>query len=192
LLYDGHLFYKELSVSEEKSTPIGKSVDPVAASAKRVAELAFEHKLTIAIAESATGGLISSALTNVPGSSKIFCGGVVCYRNEVKSGIMQISSQLLKERGAVSKEVTSKLVEKLAELIPSDLGVAVTGVAGPDLDDHKNPVGTLHIAIRSPSGSITRSTTLPQDDRKRLKELFSLEVLSLLRTHIEELTAKNK
>ncbi|MBT3235429.1 MAG: CinA family protein [Bdellovibrionales bacterium] len=155
--------------------------------AKDVVGQAIKQRLTIATTESATGGAISNALTNIPGSSKIFAGGIICYRQEVKEGVMQIPSTLLEEQGAVSLEVTTSLVNNLANLIPSDLGVAITGVAGPDLDDHNNPVGTLFIAIRSHLAVKSYPLLLPSQERTQLKSGFTQKALEIMLAHLEEL-----
>ena len=95
--------------------------------------------LTLSAAESCTGGLIAKRMTDLPGASRVFKGGVVSYTNEV----------MLEEYGAVSEPVACAMAEGCRKICGSDLAVAVTGVAGPDRDDRGNPVGTVYVALAS-------------------------------------------
>lgn len=105
--------------------------------------------LTLSAAESCTGGLIAKRMTDLPGASRVFKGGVVSYTNEVKSGVLGVSKALLEDYGAVSEPVACAMAEGCRKICGSDLAVAVTGVAGPDRDDRGNPVGTVYVALAS-------------------------------------------
>ncbi len=120
--------------------------------------------LTLSTAESCTGGLIAKRLTDLPGASKAFLGGVVSYSNELKRAALQVPGELLDQKGPVSQEVALAMVKGCRALTGSDLAVAVTGVAGPDKDERGNEVGTIYIALASPQGALCRP--LPHTGRK--------------------------
>ena len=107
---------------------------------------------TLAVAESCTGGLLSDAFTNIPGVSKNFVGGVVCYSNDVKVSQLSVPEILLEQHGAVSPECAVAMASGAAERLCSDYGLSVTGFAGPDGGDKDNPVGTIHLGYHSPVG----------------------------------------
>ena len=105
---------------------------------------ALEGK-TLATAESCTGGMIGAALTAVPGSSAVYKGGVISYTNQVKHELLDVSSTLLEETGAVSRGVAEAMAMGARKNLNADVAVSVTGLAGPGGDDYGNPVGTVFI-----------------------------------------------
>lgn len=107
---------------------------------------------TLAVAESCTGGMLCDAFTNIPGSSKVFVGGVVCYSNDVKVSKVGVPESILEQHGAVSAECAIAMASGIAERLSADHGLSVTGFAGPDGGDEKNPVGTIHLGYHSPVG----------------------------------------
>ena len=108
---------------------------------------------TLAIAKSCTGGLVSSAFTDIPGASKVFLGGVVCYTNQSKMDLLDVPEAILMQHGAVSAEAAVAMATGAAERFSSDYSLAVTGFAGPGGGTTENPVGTVYIANTSPSGA---------------------------------------
>ena len=100
---------------------------------------------TLVTAESCTGGGIGAALTSVPGSSRVFKGGIVSYTNEVKINQLQVPSELLDREGAVSSEVAEAMAVGARKVLSADIAVSVTGLAGPDGDERGNPVGTVFV-----------------------------------------------
>ncbi|MDP3012878.1 MAG: nicotinamide-nucleotide amidohydrolase family protein, partial [Candidatus Subteraquimicrobiales bacterium] len=102
-------------------------------------------------AESCTGGLLSHRITNVPGSSDYFLGGVVAYSNEVKQSTLGIEKASIQKTGAVSEEVARIMAEKIRVLTNSDIGVGITGIAGPTGGSKEKPVGLVYIALCSKS-----------------------------------------
>ena len=100
---------------------------------------------TLATAESCTGGSIGSALTAVPGSSKVYKGGIISYTNDVKMRLLDINAEMLESCGAVSKCVAEAMAVGARKALRADVAVSVTGLAGPDGDDFGNPVGTVYI-----------------------------------------------
>ena len=102
--------------------------------------------LTISCAESCTGGLLTSTLTDIPGSSAYVMGSVVSYSNEVKSRVLGVSDETLSLYGAVSEETAREMAEGVRRLMQTDIGVGITGIAGPDGGSAEKPVGLIYIA----------------------------------------------
>ena len=100
---------------------------------------------TLSTAESCTGGGIGSALTAISGSSKVYCGGIISYTNQVKAKLLHVSNADLELYGAVSATVAEQMARGVKELLSTDIGVSVTGLAGPGGDDYGNQVGTVFI-----------------------------------------------
>jgi len=111
---------------------------------------------TVTTAESCTGGLVAHAITSQPGSSQYFLGGVVSYANEVKIAIVGVPEELLATHGAVSAQVAIAMATGVRERLGSDLGVGVTGVAGPDGGTDEKPVGLVYIAVSDAAGTDVR------------------------------------
>lgn len=111
---------------------------------------------TLATAESCTGGLLSKQLTDVPGSSAVFPGGVVSYSNAVKQKLLGVDAVDLARCGAVSEPVARQMAEGVRRAIGADLGVGITGIAGPQSDDTKKPVGLVYIAACDGSRTLCR------------------------------------
>lgn len=117
-----------------------------------VARLFREREMTLALAESCTGGLIAKRITDLPGSSAYFRQGIVAYANEAKERLLGVPTELLVNFGAVSREVAEAMARGVRERAGTDLGLAVTGVAGPDGGSDEKPVGTVHIALADAGG----------------------------------------
>ena len=118
--------------------------------------LSLLNKKTVATAESCTGGGIGAALTSVPGISRIYKGGVVTYTDEVKANLLNIDQELIGEYGAVSAQVAEAMADRVRALLGADIGVSVTGLAGPDGDDRGNPVGTVFVGYADDSVCISK------------------------------------
>lgn len=123
------------------------------AAAETVLSLCRARGLTLAAAESCTGGLVSQCLTDVPGASQTFLGGVVSYTNTVKAGVLGVPQSLLDTFGAVSPQAAQAMAEGVRRITGADIAVSVTGVAGPERDDRGNPVGLVFTALTSSSGT---------------------------------------
>lgn len=104
------------------------------------------HQLTVAVAESCTGGLLGAALTAVPGASTYVRGGVIAYADTVKIDLLAVDREQLARLGAVSAEVAASMARGVAQLLGADLGIAITGVAGPGAEGTTKPVGLIHVA----------------------------------------------
>ncbi len=127
--------------------------DRVIASASKLlgAALSVSGK-TLAVAESCTGGLLGGAITSIPGSSLYFSGGVVAYGNSAKISLLSVPPDLIAARGAVSRDVALAMADGVLSLFRADLGVAVTGVAGPGGGSRGKPVGTVWVAVVARGG----------------------------------------
>lgn len=118
----------------------------------KVAGLLRDSALTLSVAESCSGGLISKRLTDIPGSSGYFLLGVVCYSNRAKENVLGVAKELIEQCGAVSSEVAVAMAEGVRALSGSDVAIATTGIAGPDGGSPDKPVGTVYIAIARSGG----------------------------------------
>ena len=129
--------------------------------AKVAGDLLRARELTLAVAETATGGMLASAFTDICGASKFFAGGCVCYSNESKMQLLDVPECLLKQHGAVSAENAVAMAVGAAERLGADYGLAITGFAGPCGGNNENPVGTIYIALHSPHGVWSKKLHYP-------------------------------
>lgn len=121
-----------------------------------VGHLLLEKNLSISVAESCTGGLIGHRLTNVPGSSSYFHGGVVVYSNQSKVDLLRVDPRTLETHGAVSERTVEEMARGVKDRIKTDLGLAVTGIAGPDGGTRQKPVGTVHVGLAAREKTFSR------------------------------------
>ena len=135
-----------------------------------VLELCRARDLTLATAESCTGGMVAARLTAVPGASDVFRGAVVAYANDVKAVELGVPETLLAEHGAVSPEVARAMADGARARLGADVGVAVTGIAGPDGGTEDKPVGLVFAHVSGPDGEQAVRTELPGDRVRRLLE----------------------
>jgi nicotinamide-nucleotide amidase len=154
--------------------------------AEAVLREAREAGATIATAESCTGGMIAAALTDIPGSSDVFLGGVVSYSNELKRAALRVTESTLREHGAVSPETAEEMVCGISELTGADVCVSVTGVAGPGGGSAEKPVGTVWFGLLT-SGSCVMIPRLYPGDRATVRIRATAAALDLMRLGIREL-----
>jgi nicotinamide-nucleotide amidase len=138
------------------------------------------HKKTLAVAESCTGGFLAHRLTNVPGSSAVFLGGVVAYSNQVKQDLLGVRAQTLRRHGAVSEPVAREMAEGARRLLRADCALAVTGIAGPAGGTPAKPAGTAFIALSQDQRTTVHFQYSPLD-RQTFKFAISQRALDLLR-----------
>ena len=139
--------------------------------------------LTLALAESCTGGMIAARITAIAGSSAYFMGGVVAYSNGVKTGLLLVPEELLACHGAVSGEVAKAMADGARLVIGSDLALSVTGIAGPDGGTAEKPVGTVFIALSGLQTSIVQQH-LFHGDRATIRQQTSEQAFFLLKNHL--------
>jgi nicotinamide-nucleotide amidase len=145
-----------------------------------VLALCRERGLSLATAESCTGGMVAERLTSVPGSSDVFVGSVVAYANEVKERELGVPAALLAEHGAVSEEVAVAMARGARERLGADVAVAVTGIAGPGGGTAEKPVGLVHLAVAGPDGELSATTSYP-GDRDGIRRRATVTALHLVR-----------
>jgi nicotinamide-nucleotide amidase len=145
-----------------------------------VGNMLKQKKATLAIAESCTGGLISSRITNVPGSSEYFERGVVVYSNQAKIELLGIKPELIESYGAVSEEVAEAMAQGVKKKSSTDYGLSVTGIAGPTGGSENKPVGLVYIGLAE-KNKVTVSKNIFSGNRDRIKFYSSQAALDLLR-----------
>ena len=155
----------------------GETIDTV------VASLFRETGVSLSLAESCTGGLVAKRITDVAGSSAYFREGVVTYSNAAKAQILNVSQQLLAEKGAVSSEVAMAMARGARKLSGSDIALAVTGIAGPDGGTAEKPAGTVYLALASPAACQAKRYTF-HGDREEIRLITSFIAMDWLRRQL--------
>lgn len=150
-----------------------------------VLRLLRERGLTLATAESATGGLVAARLTDIPGSSDVFVGTVVAYANEVKEGVLDVPAATLRAHGAVSAETAAAMAAGVRSRLGADVGVSTTGVAGPGGGTPEKPVGLVFLHAAGPGGERDLRLDLP-GDRETVRGRASVAALHLVRKLVSE------
>ena len=177
-------------VEEEIRTLLGDVIYGADMSNLETAAVALlkEKNLTLGTAESCTGGLIAKRLTDVPGCSAVFKGGIVSYWSQVKADALGVPQELLDEHGAVSAQVAEAMARGAREVLGCDLAVSATGVAGPDGDDRDNPPGLVYVALAGSDMTFVRKLTLSGADRSRVRTTAAHHALDLVRRHLTGLS----
>jgi len=152
--------------------------------ARQIVALMTERGLTLAVAESLTGGLVGAAVTAVPGASAVFRGGVTAYATDLKTALLDVPAGLLAARGAVDPAVAAAMAAGARGRLGAAVGVATTGVAGPDPADGQPP-GTAFVAVSSDWRETTLTLTLA-GDRDEIRGQVAAECLSLLWSTLTE------
>ena len=143
-----------------------------------------EKGLTLATAESCTGGRVASRMTALPGVSSVYRGGVVSYWTSVKADVLGVPQDLLNEYGAVSEPTARAMAEGARRITGADIGVSVTGVAGPDRDERDNPVGLAYIGLAAPEGTFWRRIETGNRRRDRIQDLAANHALDVVRRYL--------
>ena len=116
--------------------------------AKKIVKILIKKKLKISFAESCTGGLLSSAITSVNGSSKVFTLGLLAYSNQSKTQILKVSKNIIRKYGSVSEQVCLDMVKNLSKISKTNMSVSITGIAGPSRGTKIKPVGLVYVGIK--------------------------------------------
>ena len=153
---------------------------------QRCCELLKARGMTFAAAESCTGGLIAKRITDVPGASRVFMGGVVSYTDTVKHRVLGVPAEMLEEYGAVSAPVARAMAEGARRATTADLAVSVTGVAGPERDERGNAVGTVFIGFSTPEETVAERFDFGEKNRAEIRALSAEEALKLLEEKMKE------
>ena len=144
--------------------------------------------ISLATAESCTGGLIGVRLTDIPGSSEVYLGGVVCYSNRLKTELLGVPSAVIEEHGAVSEAVVRAMAEGARHRLGADLAAAVTGIAGPGGGTPEKPVGTVWLALADAAGTVARSSMFT-GSRREIRGRAAQAALWILRNRLPEAPA---
>ncbi|RLD00378.1 MAG: competence protein ComA [Chloroflexi bacterium] len=150
-----------------------------------VGRLLKQRGLTLALAESCTGGLVSHRVTNVPGSSAYYLGSVIAYSNEIKEWILQVRRDTLHRHGAVSEQAALEMAQGVRRTFHADVGLAVTGIAGPGGGTPEKPVGLIYISLAALDVERVERHVW-NGDRQENKNLSAEAVLDLLRRYLED------
>ena len=143
--------------------------------------------LTLATAESCTGGLVAQRLTAIPGISAVYRGGVVSYWTSVKAEVLHVPQDVLDTYGPVSEECARAMAEGVRRITGADLGVSVTGAAGPDPDERGVPVGIVYIGLAAPEGTFCRSLDMGRRRRDRIQGLAANHAFDVVRRYLQGL-----
>ncbi len=162
----------------------GKATVDTYSLAQSVGELLKQQHLTLGLAESCTGGLIASYITDIPGSSAYFEGGIVAYSYQVKEHVLGVPAEILERDGAVSAETVMAMVTGARKTLNVDVALAITGIAGPGGGTPDKPVGLTYIGLASPRGELWRRH-IWKGDRRRNREDSARAALELLKEHLE-------
>jgi nicotinamide-nucleotide amidase len=153
-----------------------------------VGRLLLEQNLTLSVAESCTGGHLGSRITDVPGSSGYFLGGILSYSNRAKRDMLDVPEEFLLKHGAVSPETAEAMAKGVRARLGADYGLAITGIAGPEGGTPSKPVGLVYTALSGPSGTISMKNSF-LGNRENIKFQSSQKALDMLRRHLLGLPA---
>lgn len=149
-----------------------------------VGRLLKQRGLMLAVAESCTGGLVSHRITDVPGSSAYYKGSVTAYANEVKECVLRVRRGTLRRHGAVSEQTAREMAQGVRQVLGAEIGLAVTGIAGPDGGTPQKPVGLVYVALAAPEGEWVERHVW-DGDRWQNKARSAEAALDLLRRYLE-------
>ena len=149
--------------------------------ANRVIQKLIKKKLKVSFAESCTGGLLSSSITSVSGSSKVFHLGLITYSNKSKMDILKVPKKIINKYGAVSKECCLSMVENLSKISKANISVSITGIAGPNGGTKLKPVGLVYIGIKKGNKIIIKESFFKNKSRVSIQKATvnsSLQIIS--------------
>ncbi len=154
----------------------------------KISELLKENGLTLSVAESCTGGIISALFTAIPGCSEYYLGSVTSYANRVKENVLNINSEIIKKYGVVSSECAAAMAEGVRKITGSDYSISTTGIAGPSGGSDKNPVGTLWVGVSSNKGTETMKFYFNKRRNENIERFSSSALATLLKKLKRETT----
>ena len=152
---------------------------------QKVVKLLTKKKLKISFAESCTGGLLSSSITSISGSSKIFTLGLVTYSNQSKISILKVPKNIINKHGAVSYEVCLSMVKNLNKISKTNISVSITGIAGPKGGTKKKPVGLVFIGIKKANKTLVKKYLFKNKKRISIQRVAVIKSLNLILSFIK-------
>lgn len=150
-----------------------------------VGKLLTDKKMTIAVAESCTGGFLGKLITDIPGSSAYFLGGVIAYSNDIKIKLLNVQAEIIRRHGAVSEQTASYMANGVRTLTGADIGVAITGIAGPDGGTPEKPVGLIYIGLTAAAKTEAKQFNFGKV-RERNRQRASYAALDMVRRYLKE------
>ena len=150
--------------------------------ANKVVKKLIQKKLKISFAESCTGGMLSSIITSVNGSSKIFNLGLITYSNKAKVDILKVPKKIIIKYGAVSSECCLSMVKNLSKISKANISVSITGIAGPNGGSKKKPIGLVYIGIKNGNNTSIQKNLFKRKDRISIQKATTIKVLKILLT----------
>ena len=147
---------------------------------QKIISLLKKRKLKLAVAESCTGGILSSAITSVSGSSKVFTMGLVTYSNQSKTSILKIPNQIIKKNGAVSVQCCLAMVNNLSKISKAKVCISITGIAGPKGGSKQKPVGLVYIGVKIGKKVIINKCNFKNNTRTLIQKQTVKKALNLL------------
>ncbi len=175
-------------VIEDIRSRLGKSIYGIDSESieERVVELLKEKNMTIATAESCTAGYIPKRITDIPGASRVFGYGVITYSNEVKQQVLGVKEETLRKYGAVSEQTAREMAAGIRRISGADIGISVTGIAGPDSDGTDKPVGLCYIALDAEDKQVCEKIETGRNNREYNRYVNGSRALNLARIYLEE------
>ena len=152
---------------------------------QRVVKLLSKKRLKISFAESCTGGLLSSYITSISGSSKVFTLGLVTYSNQTKINILKVPERILMKHGAVSYETCLAMVKNLNKISKTNISVSITGVAGPKGGTKEKPVGLVYIGIKKGNKILVKKNYFKSKKRSLIQKATVIKALNLVLSFIK-------
>ena len=153
--------------------------------AKKIVRILTKKKLKISFAESCTGGLLSSAITSVIGSSKVFTLGLVTYSNQSKTNVLKIPKNIIKKYAAVSEQVCLAMVKNLSKISKTNISVSITGIAGPSGSTKKKPVGLVYIGIKKGNNVEVKKYLFKNKERYNIQKAAVNKSLRLISSFLK-------
>ena len=147
---------------------------------QKLVKLLSANRLKISFAESCTGGLLSSSITSISGSSKIFTLGLVTYSNQSKIKILKVPKRIIIKHGAVSYETCLSMVKNLSKISKSDISISITGVAGPSGGTKEKPVGLVYIGLKKGSKIIIKKNLFKSKKRVTIQKATAKQALKMI------------
>ena len=151
---------------------------------QKLVKLLSKKKLKVSFAESCTGGLLSSSITSINGSSKIFTIGLITYSNQAKINILKVPKKIIKKYGAVSYETCSLMVRNLNKISKTDISVSITGIAGPKGGSKKKPVGLVYIGLKIGNKTLVKKYLFKNKKRSLIQKATVNKALNLILSFI--------
>ena len=148
--------------------------------ANKVVEKLIKKKLKVSFAESCTGGLLSSSITSISGSSKVFNLGIITYSNKAKVDILKVPNKIIKKYGAVSDECCLSMVENLSKISKANISISITGIAGPNGGTKLKPVGLVYIGIKKGNKIIIKKNLFKNKNRISIQKITVNTSLNLI------------